>query len=65
MATDIMLTLVFALVSFAAVDITADDASELSDIHEGCLGCGRSNGKRMTPLSFTGGMCRGGVTWAG
>ena len=64
MATEVMLTLVFALVSLAAVDITADDASELSDIHEGSLGCGGSNGKRATPRSLTGVFC-GGISWAG
>lgn len=53
-ATDVMLTLVFALVSLMAVDIMADDAFELSDTHEGCRSCGGSNGGRAGLLSSMG-----------
>lgn len=60
--TDVMLTPVFALVSFVAVDITADDASEPSDIHEGRLDRGGSNGV-TTMLSFMGEMSRSGIAW--
>lgn len=49
MAGDVKLTVVFALVSLVAVDITADDMSELSDTHEGCLGRGGSNGGGTRP----------------
>ena len=55
---DVKLTVVFALVSLVAVDITADDMSELSDIQEGGLGRGGSNGGR-TRSSFA------GETWRG
>ena len=58
-----MLTPVFALVSLVTVDITAVDASEPSDVHEECLNRGGSNGGRTGLLSFTGGVCRGGVAW--
>ena len=58
MAGDVILTVVFALVSLFAVDITADDMSELSDIHEGRLGRGGSNGER-TRSSSTGELWRG------
>lgn len=54
MTTDVTLAIVFALVSLAAVDITADDAFELSDIHEGCLRCGGSNGASTASFSSTG-----------
>jgi hypothetical protein len=57
-AGDVKLTVVFALVSLVAVDITADDnMSELSDIHEGCLSRGGSNGGR-TRSSSVGEMLR-------
>jgi len=58
-----MLTPVFTLVSLVTVDITADDASERSDVHEDCLNLGGSNGGRMELLSFTGGIRRGRVAW--
>ena len=64
MATDVTLTIAFALVSLAVVDTTADDASQLSDVHEGSLGCGGFNGERTTSPSFAGEMRRGGVAWA-
>jgi len=47
MATDVMLAILFALVSFVVVDIMGDDASEFSDIHEGSLSCGSSNRVNM------------------
>jgi len=61
MATNVMLTFVFALASLVTVDITADDASERSDVHEERLNRGGSNGGRTGLLSFVGGMCRGRV----
>lgn len=64
MATEVMLAPVFALVSLAAVDITADEVSELSDVQEGSLSCGGSNFERVTSLPFTDKVRRGGISWA-
>ena len=61
--TNVTLAFVFALVSLVTVDITADDASERSDVHEECANRGGSNGGRTGLLSFMGGMCRGWVGW--
>jgi len=64
MVTDLALAIVFALVSLAAVDTTADDASVPSDVHEGSLGCDGFNDERGTSPSFAGEMRRGVVAWA-
>ena len=57
-ATDVTLAIVFALVSLAAVDITAEDTSDLSDTHECSLGHGGSSDESAISLSFTGGVAR-------
>ena len=64
MAGDVKLTVVFVLVSLLAVDITADDISELSDIHECSLGRGGSNDERTRP-PFMGETWRDRVSWPG
>lgn len=53
-AGDVTLRVVFALVSLVAVEITADDMSELCEINEGCLGRGGSNGGRARASSAGG-----------
>lgn len=62
-ATNVILTFVLALVSLVTVDITADDASERSDVHDERLNRGGFNGGRTGLLSFIGWMCRGMVAW--
>ena len=54
-------TVVFARTSLVAVDITADDMSELSVAHERCLGRGGSNGERSSS-SFADETWYGGVS---
>jgi hypothetical protein len=55
-ATDVTLRTVFDLVSLAAVDITADETSELSDTHEDRLDRGGRNDEREAALSYTDGL---------